>query len=105
MVSAGVARTLIKANEGRGIIEITEEPPAPDPKATFLIEAIESVFEQINQAILLFENLLRARAGLPPRVPIDLPSNGDTTNGDTDGDTTDDNVTDEDIRDTIDRLN
>ena len=72
MVSAGVARTLAAADFGRSIIEITEPPPGPDPQATFLIDAIEEVFTQLNQALLLLENALRLRAGLPPRVPIDL---------------------------------
>lgn len=76
MVSAGVARTITAADFGRSIIEITEEPPGPDPKAIFLVEAIEEIFSQLNRALLLFENVLRLRAGLEPRVPIDLSSLG-----------------------------
>ncbi len=79
MVSAGVARTLAAADFGRSIIEIDEPLAGPDPKATFLVDAIEIVFDQLNRAILLFENALRLRAGLPPRVPIDfnVPSTDD----------------------------
>jgi len=100
MVNAGVVRTLAAANAAQRIIEITEEPPGPDPKATFLIAAIETVFEQLNRAILLFENVLRARAGLPPRVPIDLPSGTPTETTDTT-----DGVTDEDVQGILDNLN
>lgn len=84
LVSAGVARTLAAADFGRSIIEITEEPPGPDPKATLLADAIKTVFDQLNQALLLFENVLRIRAGLPPRVPIDIPGvdTGDLTGTD-----------------------
>ncbi len=103
MVNAGVARTVLAANAARGIIQITEPPPGPDPKAVFLSEAVEIIFDQINQAILLFENLLRARAGLPPRVPIDLPTDGDTTDGDTTDDTTD-NIDSEDVQGILDQL-
>lgn len=79
MVSAGVGRTLAAADAGRRIIEITEQPPGPDPKATFLAEAVGEIFTQLNRALLLFENVLRLRAGLPPRVPIDLSALGGTT--------------------------
>jgi len=81
MVGAGVARTLAAADFGRAIIEITEQPPGPDPKATFLAEAVGEIFTQLNRALLLFENVLRLRAGLPPRVPIDLGSLGNTDAG------------------------
>lgn len=79
MVSAGVSRTVAAANGGRSIIEITEPPPGPDPKAEFLAAAVEEIFTQLNRALLVLENVLRLRAGLEPRVPIDLGDLGGTT--------------------------
>ena len=81
MVSAGVGRTLAAADFGRAIIEITEQPPGPDPKATFLSQAVEEIFSQLNRALLLLENVLRLRAGLEPRVPTDLGSLGNVGTG------------------------
>ncbi len=108
MVNAGVTRTLAAASFARRVIEITEPMPEPDAKATFLIEAIEIVFEQLNNAILLFENALRLRAGLPPRVPIDLtptPPTDTTDQGDATGDETTDAPTVDEVQEIIDRLN
>ena len=79
MVSAGVGRTLAAADSGRGIIEITEPAPGPDPKAVFLSAAVEEIFAQLNRALLVLENVLRLRAGLEPRVPIDLSDLGGTS--------------------------
>lgn len=81
MVSAGVGRTLTAADFGRSIIEIAEQPLGPDPKAIFLADAVEEIFSQLNRALLLFENVLRLRAGLPPRVPIDLSALGNADTG------------------------
>ncbi len=70
MVNSAVARTLANAAAARPFIEITEvHEPGSEPRHEFLIETIEIVFEQVDTALLFFENLLRARAGLPPRVP------------------------------------
>lgn len=70
LVSAGVARAQLANNSGVRGFEITET--AKDDLGfwgEFLTRAIPIVFEQINQAIALFENLLLARAGLPPSIP------------------------------------
>ena len=93
MVQAGVARTVDHIVLGRiGYRDITEtEASRPtSPRAQFLSDALEAVFEQLNLAIQYFENLLRVRAGLPPEIPgdiPDLPMNGD--GGTSDGDSVD----------------
>jgi len=35
----------------------------------FLSDAVKIIFDQLNSALLLLENALRLRAGLPPLVP------------------------------------
>ena len=64
-----VAEGIIAANrvgrnfsQGVDVDEVAEGPI----EALLVADAIDIVFEQIVQAITLFENLLRARAGLPP---------------------------------------
>jgi len=70
LVSAGVARARAANNSGVQGFEITETDNG-DPSfwTEFLTRAIPIVFGQINQAIVLFENLLLARAGQPPSIP------------------------------------
>lgn len=47
--------------------EITEPAPDEDAARIFLLtESIEILFDQLNEAISLFRNLLLARAGRPP---------------------------------------
>lgn len=91
MVTAGLARRQAALNATRGIIEITDPLLGPDPKATFLSEAVDILFEQLNSTLLYLGNILLERAGFPPLELSDLllPSAGDL--GDNDGDA--DNVT------------
>ena len=83
MVSAGVGRALAAADFAKGGIEITETTRPISPRAVFLVDAIEIIFDQLNSALLLFENVLRLRAGLPPLVPQVTPptTTGSTTGG------------------------
>ena len=78
MVSAGVARAREAADFARGGIEIVETTRPISPRAVFLVDAIEIIFNQLNSALLLLENALRLRAGLPPLIPqgVPLPSTG-----------------------------
>ena len=69
MVGAGVARAHEAADFARAGIEIVETTRPMSPRATFLVEAIEIVFEQLNQTLLYLGNILLQRAGLPPLVP------------------------------------
>lgn len=66
MVGAGVGRAQAAADFARGGIEITETSRPTSPRAVFLSKAIKIIFDQLNSALLLFENLLRLRAGQPP---------------------------------------
>ncbi|MFH1109203.1 MAG: hypothetical protein V1790_08425 [Planctomycetota bacterium] len=69
MVNAGVARAQAAANFARGGIEITATSRPTPPRAVFLSDALKIIFDQLNSALLLLENVLRLRAGLPPLVP------------------------------------
>ena len=73
MVNAGVVRALSAINLARRGVTITETERPMSFAATFLAEALPAIFEELNQAIIFFENLLRARAGLPLRVPDTTP--------------------------------
>ncbi len=92
MVTASIARRQSAVNATRGIIDITETLAGPDPKATFLSEAVEILFEQLNSTLLYLGNILLERAGLPPFDLSDLllPSANDLgdNNGNTDTVTT-----------------
>jgi len=84
MVTAGLARTQVAMNFARGIIDITEPLAGPDPKASFLSEAITIIFEQLNRTLLYLGNILLERAGLSPLLPSDetLPDTGTVDEGD-----------------------
>jgi len=79
MVQAGVARAKQVA---RPDIVNTEVPPSI--KAIFLAEAIDIIFDDINNALLLVINLFRARAGIEPYIPgfENLPDDVITDEGD-----------------------
>ena len=69
MVSAGVARAQAAANFARGGIEIAETSRPMSPRAVFLVDAIETIFKQLNLTLLYLGDVLRQRAGIPPLVP------------------------------------
>ncbi len=75
MVSAGVGRALAHANSFWAPVQITETSRPSTARALFVADAIEILFGQLNDAIMLFQNLLLARAGRTPVIPSDfLPS-------------------------------
>ena len=69
LVNAGLARAQENIILPFGGVEITETERPQTPKAIFLVDAIEAIFEQVDTLLFFFDNLLRARAGLPPRLP------------------------------------
>ena len=80
MVSAGVGRAQAAADFARGGIEIVETSRPTSPRAVFLVDAIEIIFEQLNLTLLYLGDILRQRAGLPPLVPqVTTPTTPDTT--------------------------
>ncbi|MEK6798789.1 MAG: hypothetical protein AABZ12_07480 [Planctomycetota bacterium] len=84
MVNSGVTRTLEAMGFARNGVEITETgPQGPDPRSAFAADALTGLFQQLNVAILAFENILRARVGLPPRIPV--VGGGDDGRGDDGG--------------------
>jgi len=67
MVTAGVAQ---HQAFGGHVTVITEAgPPEVEPFRQAIVASLEILFEQLNQALLLFHNLLLARAGRPPALP------------------------------------
>lgn len=98
MVNAGVLRAQEAADFARGGIDIVETSRPMSPRAVFLVDAIEIIFEQLNRTLLYLGNILLQRAGLPLSVPEVTPPTPDTTddeatNGVDEGDVTvDDSV-------------
>lgn len=94
MVNAGVGRAQAAADFARGGIDIVETSRPMSPRAVFLVDAIEIIFEQLNRTLLYLGNILLQRAGLPPLVPqVTQPSTPDSTddeatNGVDEGDVT-----------------
>ena len=67
MVSAGVAQHL---DFGGHVTVITEQGASDGGLLAQTIAAsLDILFEQLNQALLLFHNLLLAQAGRPPALP------------------------------------
>lgn len=83
MVTSGVARASMRIAHPRiGVdVQLTSEPP--NAGDLFLTEAIQIIFGNLNLAINLFENAIRAQAGLPavlpPLFPTDPTAPDDTT--------------------------
>jgi hypothetical protein len=63
MVAAGIAQAQMAADFAKTPIPITETSRPTPPRVTFLVEAIDIVLEQLNQAIALIANLLAVRSG------------------------------------------
>ena len=80
LVVAGTARAQAAARFARAGIEITETSRPMSWQTEFLVDAIEIVFEQLNQAIALVANVLALRAGGEAAIPADLIP--DTSGGD-----------------------
>ncbi len=72
LVIAGVARAQQAITPGLVGVTITETSRPTEPRAQFLVDAIDAIFSQLNQLIVFFEDLLLARAGLPSRIPASL---------------------------------
>ena len=76
MVSAGVGRAIGAANSFRAPTIITEtERPTPI-HAQFFAEAIDILFNQINDLIFFLHNLALTRAGEEPVEPPDMDDTG-----------------------------
>ena len=71
MVRAGVARAQEFARTAAAGVEITQVE-RPSVWAQALAESIATVFNQLNTGIVLFQNLLPARAGRPPVLPTTI---------------------------------
>ncbi|MFQ5464139.1 MAG: hypothetical protein ACE5E5_16115 [Phycisphaerae bacterium] len=70
LVSEGIARQQGAIISPRITPEITEPAPTtPSPRHQFFIDAIQTIFDQVNAAILLFTNVLRAQLGGVPLLP------------------------------------
>ena len=69
MVSAGVGRMSEFRDQAQAPIEIVETERPVSLRAQTLSAAIEIVFEQINEALVLLHNLILVRAGRDPQLP------------------------------------
>lgn len=72
MVSNGVARAKGFTPNPLAIIEITETEPTTSLRAQLLADSISIIFQQVNNAIYVFNNLIRARGGLPLAAPVSV---------------------------------
>ncbi|MGB2986837.1 MAG: hypothetical protein WBE26_13275 [Phycisphaerae bacterium] len=92
MVRTGFARAQTFADATRVPVQITETSRPTPPHAQFMADAIEIVFDQLQQTLLFLGNRLLARAGLAPLLPTEFffptadPSGGgsDSTGSDSD---------------------
>lgn len=65
MVSAGVGQAL---NFGNHVTVITEQTRPTSLRAETIAASLQILFDQLNQALLLFHNLILAQAGRPPEI-------------------------------------
>lgn len=80
MVNTGVA--LVEDFQDRQAVgtEITEPAPTITPRTQFLVDALDTIFTQLNRAILAFRNLLLLRAGeSSTAIPTTTTTSGTTT--------------------------
>lgn len=89
LVQAGIARAVETNNAFLAGVEIVDEYE-PSLRAQVISESLQVVFQQVNNAIAAFHNLLLARAGrtpnvLPPDVFSDSSSTTDSGLGDLSG--------------------
>ncbi len=69
MVIAGVARLQQQTRLAQAPITITEAAREISIRKQLLIDSINIIFEQVNDALSLFGNLLLLRAGRTPTIP------------------------------------
>lgn len=76
MVISGIARASTRVIHPRiGVdIQATSEPQGRGVGDVFFPQAIEIIFGNLNLAINLFENAIRAQAGQPPVLPPSIPT-------------------------------
>lgn len=65
MVGAGVAQAV---NFGNHVTVITEQTRPTSLRAETIAASLQILFDQLNQALLLFHNLILAQAGRPPEI-------------------------------------
>ena len=69
LVISGASRAQAAIVSPRFGFSITETSRPISPRAQFLAQAIQIIFTDLNVAISLLQNVLLARAGLPPALP------------------------------------
>ena len=89
MVISGVAQAVDFGNAGQSGVQITETAPPTSVRAQALADSFELLFQQLNQAILLFHNLLALRGGQTPSASglPSIPGLGDADLSDLTGQT------------------
>ncbi len=70
LLSAGLVRQQEAIISPRITPEITDQAPVQvSPRNQFFVDAIQIIFDQLNQAIFLFSNVIRAQLGGTPLLP------------------------------------
>ncbi|MFQ5414128.1 MAG: hypothetical protein ACE5E6_06680 [Phycisphaerae bacterium] len=89
MVAAGIGRLQSARDSARSITITEPAPTALSPRNQFYVSALETIFEQLNLAIVALHNAFLLRAGEPPVIPtgITFPALPDGTGGGTGGPT------------------
>jgi hypothetical protein len=80
MVSDGLARARGIEPRPLAAIEITETD-ATSARSQLIADLLQTVFEDLNLAIVGFHNALLARAGRPPVIPVSLFQSPNNTGG------------------------
>lgn len=81
LVIAGLARTIEAANLARAGVEIIETERSTSIGDQLLADSITIIFDQLNLAIVLLENLFRAQEGQPPVIPTSIITGGNGAGG------------------------
>ncbi len=94
MVAAGFGRVQTTADAARGQVhspDITETEPPATIRNQFVVEAVQTILDQLFNTINFLGNRLLARAGLMPLLPPELffPDADSGTGGDGSGDPAD----------------
>lgn len=81
MVNRGVARALTFSDFVRSTVEITETEPEPSARRQLLIEAIDTVFEELQEVMLEIGFIWAQRAAITPGSSSDAGSGDASTDG------------------------
>ena len=76
LVAGGIARFNDFQNFAFSPPEITQTSKPPKVATLLKVQALEALFENLNAALLLLDNAIRAQAGFAPYVPSPIRPDG-----------------------------